>query len=591
MLLPVLLAAVAPVQVVSDPLASEFELVPDRLTIVLEDPSLDAEALLARVASPALTGATILRANRLGNVDIQLAPGADLDLAVDSLAGVAGVSAAERIYLGRYHGVPNDPLFGNQDHLRNLGQTGGTLDADVDAEHAWAISTGDPDIVIAVIDSGTETTHPDLAPNIWVNPGEIPGNGVDDDGNGFVDDVQGWSFENGIPNPAGGSHGTWVAGVVGAASNNGIGIAGLAGGDGAKRGCQMMCMGIGAFSPDPSLLDDAILYAIDNGARVITLSLSAPESASLNNAFKAAFDAGLFLDCAAGNGFFGSGPVSYPATHPNVVAVGGTTHDDVFWTGANSGPEVRVSAQAENVYTTAVGGGYEPISGTSFAAPQVGALAGLILSVNPDLTPLEVLFLMAGTADDVGAPGFDNQTGLGRINAWRALLAASNPDCDGNGEIDAFEIAMGMAVDTDGDDRIDSCQSLFPGKTEVSLASGGNVDFTLSPTEPGIDGDAYYLLGSLTGPTPAVSIGGLELPLVADAYTTLALTQAGIPPFVGFVGVIDPVSSSAAASLQLAPGTAPSLVGQVLYHAYLTQDLTTFEFSFVSNLATTELLP
>ena len=99
MLLPVLLAAVAPVQGVSDPLASEFELVPDRLTIVLEDPSLDAEALLARVASPALAGATILRANRLGNVDIQLAPGADLDLAVDSLAGVATAvvaCAAER---------------------------------------------------------------------------------------------------------------------------------------------------------------------------------------------------------------------------------------------------------------------------------------------------------------------------------------------------------------------------------------------------------------------------------------------------------------------------------------------------------------
>lgn len=586
MLLPILAVVATPFQVTADPLAEAFELVPNQLTFGLAGAAADAGAWLESFGHPALAGAEVLRSNRLGIVDLELAPGSDRDAALVALRGAEGVIFAESVWLGRYFGEPNDPLFSSQDHLRNLGQTGGAVDADVDAEHVWDITVGDPSVIIAVLDSGVDASHPDLAPNVWSNPGEIPGNGVDDDGNGFVDDAQGWNFQDGDSDVSGGSHGTWVAGVVGARTGNGVGVAGLAGGMGDQPGCSLMCLGVGAISPISSLIDDAIIYAADNGARVITISLGAPNSAAINSAIDYAVNQqGVFIDCATGNGFFGGGPVSYPATNPDVFAVGGTTNNDSYWTTANFGPETRVAAKAQNVFTTQANGGYEAVSGTSFSAPQVGALAGLILSVNPDLTVEEVGQIIGGTADDVMAPGFDFQTGLGRINAWAAVLAALDPDADGNGAIDAFEIAIGQAADGDGDDRIDAAQMLFPGLAEVSLGGGGTIDFTLDADLPG---GTWLMLGSLTAPYPGTMIDTVQLPLVGDAYTDLLLDDDG--SFASVVGLLDGAGDGVA-TLQLPAATAPALAGRVAYHAFLVFDPVTQGIVEASNPAALELLP
>ena len=124
--------------------------------------------------------------------------------------------------------MPNDPSFGSLYGLHNVGQSGGTVDADIDATEAWQISTGSQDVVVGVIDTGIDYTHPDLVDNIWVNPGEIPGNGVDDDGNGFVDDVHGYDFVNNDGDPFDDEgHGTHVAGTIGATGNNGVGVVGV----------------------------------------------------------------------------------------------------------------------------------------------------------------------------------------------------------------------------------------------------------------------------------------------------------------------------------------------------------------------------
>jgi subtilisin family serine protease len=590
MLLPTLATLLFPVQEAAPLPSGATRLVPDQLTVILEAPAADPAAWLAEVGLPTLEGARVLRANHLGIVDLQLAPGAPAEAALAQLAGRDDVRTVERVHEGRYFDVPDDPQFASQDYLRNVGQTGGVVDADVDAERAWDVTTGNPQVVIASIDSGIDDTHPDLAPNLWLNTDEVPGNGLDDDGNGFVDDVRGWNFQLGDGTLAGGLHGTWVAGTISARRNNGFGIAGLAGGDGAQPGCRLMSLGVGAQAPSVALVDDAIVYAADNGARVITMSLGLPTSAAVELAVEYAVnEKGCFVDCASGNGFFGGGPVSFPATIPDVVAVGGTTANDTWWPTANFGPEIRVAAMAQNVLTTRVGGGTEVVSGTSFAAPQVAALAGLVWSVNPDLTAQEVLFLIGGTADDVEAPGFDVRTGLGRINAWRAVLAAADPDCDGNGQIDAFEIAMGMAVDVDGDDVLDSCQSLFPGLAERSLSAGGDLPLDLR-AGAALAGQAYFLFGSATSTVPTIPLGDVELPLSFDDYTLLTAVESGSAPFLGFNGVLD-AQGEASATLAIAAGTEPTLAGAVLYHAFVTVDLATAGVTSASNPAALELLP
>jgi len=385
----------------------------------------DGARLAALADEPALAGLQVLRSNRLGIHDLLLPAGRDPLLVARALAARTDVEFVEPAVLGAYVGVPDDPSFGTQWNLENVGQAGGIAGADVHAVQAWDIQDGAPSVVIAVLDSGTEWTHPDLAANIWSNPGDLP-DGLDNDGNGFADDVHGWDFDGGDNNPAGlFFHGTFVAGCVAASSNNTLGVAGLAGGASDGTGCRLMICNVGSLAPNSSVLDDALIYAADNGARIITMSLAVPSSAAINAAVDEAVDvAGAFIDCASGNNGFG---VSYPATLPKIMAVASSNRFDAKSAFSNAGPEVEVAAPGEAILSTNIGGGYTTSDGTSFAAPHVAALAGLLLSQDAGLTASEVRTIIRDTADDIGPAGFDTGTGFGRINAHAALLATGNP--------------------------------------------------------------------------------------------------------------------------------------------------------------------
>ena len=379
----------------------------------------------------------VIRENRLGVVDLKVPSGISPIEFVIRLQETGMFDFAEVNTVGEYIIIPNDPQFNDQWGLNNEGQTGGTVDADIDAPDAWDFTTGDPDVVVAVLDSGVDIDHEDLGCNIFVNPGEdLDGdgivwdpndfNGIDDDGNGFVDDIVGWDFGNGNSDPRGiFFHGTHVAGIVGACGNNAKGVIGVAGGYESNPGSKIMTLGVGDISPNGSVLDDAILYATDMGAKVITLSLSVAPSNAIDLAINDAYEKGVFIDNAAGNTF--CGPVSYPATHPSVMAVGATDHNDMRAQFSACGPELEVVAPGVNILSTQIGDTYGTSDGTSFASPHVAGLAALLFSLNPNVTNVEVRQCIAQTAEDqVGnpvedIPGEDNFYGFGRINAQQAL--------------------------------------------------------------------------------------------------------------------------------------------------------------------------
>lgn len=399
----------------------EWTLKPDVITVRLKDPRLEIGSFLTATEDPALAATQVIRSNRLRIHDLRIPAGSDPLALVARLRAHPAVDFAEPTYIGRYNGAPNDPQYADQYALENTGQTGGSVDADIDAETAWSIEAGSANVIVAVLDSGCDMDHEDLAGVYWRNVADPP-NGIDDDLNGYVDDTFGWDFANDNNDPdAVISHGTHVAGIVGARRDNGKGIAGIAGGN--NGGCTIMALGVGDFGPDGSILDDAILYAVDNGATVITMSLSVGQSAAIDAALQFAYEQhDVFIDCAAGNN---DPDVSYPALNPFVMAVASTDDNDNVSSFSNPGPEVEIAAPGSSILSTRLNNDYGTSSGTSFAAPYVAGLAGLIRSHAPCLTNDEVRQLIIDTADDVEAPGYDVDTGWGRINAGSALIAIS----------------------------------------------------------------------------------------------------------------------------------------------------------------------
>jgi len=340
---------------------------------------------------------------------------------------------------------PNDPYFSWQWGLHNTGVWDGKVDADIDAPEAWDIEKGSPDVVIAVVDTGVDWDHPDLANNIWVNPGEdinhngiVDGedfNGVDDDHNGYIDDVRGWDFvtaESGDVYPGEDfappdnnpmdflGHGTHCSGIIGAVTNNNIGIAGVC------WNCKIMAVRAGYKDPagqgslQISDIAAAITYASWMGADIINMSFGGSSSSdTMKHAIDGAYALGLTLIAAAGNS--GCRCINYPAGYDTVIAVSAFNHHDTKAYFSNYGYWIDVAAPGEDITSTVFDNTYAIYSGTSMAAPHVCGVAGLILSKNPDFTHEEVRQALRVSADDVASAGLDEQSGYGRINAFKAL--------------------------------------------------------------------------------------------------------------------------------------------------------------------------
>jgi subtilisin family serine protease len=334
--------------------------------------------------------------------------------------------------------VPNDPDFATQ---WGLNQTNGV---DINAPEAWSLSTGSNNIVIAQVDTGMDYTHPDLAANTWTNPGEVPGNGIDDDGNGYIDDVHGWDFANGDPDPMDDNgHGTATAGVMAAAGNNSVGMSGVNWHVSimplkfiAANGAGMTSNAVAAINYANMMKSRGVNVRVVNNSTVnggYTVSMQiAIDSLNSNN---------ILIVAAAGNG--GSDYIgddndsipSFPSGMPqdNVIAVAATDGNDALASFSNFGAtSVDLAAPGVNILSTAMGGGYGDVSGTSFATPFVSGAVALAYAYAPGATASQVKAAILGGADRVTLLAGKCVSG-GRLDIYNMLNFLSAPAPAGSG--------------------------------------------------------------------------------------------------------------------------------------------------------------
>ena len=319
--------------------------------------------------------------------------------------------------------VPNDPLFPNQWHLLNIGQSGGRQGADTKAVEAWKNRTDASNVVVAVIDGGVDVDHPDLDDNLWINKKEKPNNGIDDDKNGYIDDVHGWNFVKKTPDAHKDMHGTHVAGIIGAEGDNKIGVSGIA------WDTQLMTLDVfdkGKTYSDDNLIE-AVDYAIDNGADIINMSLGYTiPHASLDlykrarpemyqrylDVFSRAIKNGVTIVAAAGNDDAEDAsnlslPSAFSSEIDGFISVAAVDHGQFITDYSNYGGEITIAAPGGStdskksmVFSTLPLADqlYGGMPGTSMAAPVVSGAVALVLAENKKLTPSGIEALLKHAA-------------------------------------------------------------------------------------------------------------------------------------------------------------------------------------------------
>ena len=373
---------------------------------------------------------------------------------------------------------PNDPNYGEQWNLSLINMP-----------EAWRIEQGNLEVTVAVVDGGIDTRHPEFRSQLWQNVDEIPGNGVDDDANGYVDDIKGWDFSDAPTLPGSGDwtvrdnepedeigHGTHVSGIIAAAANNGIGIAGIA------WGCRLMPLRAGfKYGGGGYLQNDdvaaAIVYAADNGAQVINMSWGDTVNAFIIEDAIAYADArGCILIAAAGNdGAVGS---LYPAGLGTVISVAALETERQLSGISNFGATIDIAAPGDEILSTDLNGGFQHLSGTSMAAAHVSGVAALVVSAHPNYTNTEVRDVLIVTAGQLFVSPL---VGAGSLDAYAALTAPM--------ELTAKIDTVRMPTQTAESERL--------GKIEI-FGSAGGVGFSAYSLEYGIGEvpDLWFPLGT-----------------------------------------------------------------------------------------------
>jgi subtilisin family serine protease/trehalose utilization protein len=382
--------------------------------------------------------------------------------------------------------VPNDPRFPELYGMRNLGQTGGTPGADIRATLAWDLFTGDPNLKIGVIDTGIDYNHPDLAANMWTNPGEIAGNHIDDDHNGYVDDVHGYDVVNNDGDPMDDfGHGTHCSGTIAGVGDNGVGVVGV--------NWHLKLVGIkfldasGSGSTAGAIA--AVQYAIVAGVRLTSNSWGGgPFSAALLDAINAAGAAGqLFIAAAGNNGWDTDVTPVYPADYdsPYIVSVGASDHNDHLAFFSNRGVNsVDLAAPGVDILSTVPGGGYETHSGTSMACPHASGVFALAAGRFPFASNLQLKDLVLSSCDSIPAlAGLVH--GARRLNAYQAILLPDSlpPAPVVDLSVESFgSTAIDLTWTASGDDDTSGTAAAYDLRYSTSPIDTGN--FALATPAP-----------------------------------------------------------------------------------------------------------
>ena len=405
---------------------------------------------------------------------VEISAGADVYTAAEQLMEDPAVEWAEPVYIRHLSYQPDDPQIAAQWHLSHI-----------QCPQAWDLCQGDESVLIGIVDTGIELDHPDLQDNIWKNPDEIPGNGIDDDGNGYTDDVYGWDFGNEDNDPSPGQasplppdrfHGTLVAGSAGAVTDNGTGVAAPA------FNVRLLAVKVTEdddYDQNVRFAYQGIAYAADMGADIINCSFGGPGvSQAERTVIEYAVNRGAVIIAASGNSnLYGS---DFPAGYRQVLSVGSTNQSDHRSYFSNYGPDVDVSAPGQSILSTDGYQDYDAVQGTSFSSPVAAGVTALVMAYHPDWTgdqAREQVRVSAVPIDDLN-PGFEDYLGWGRIDAYRALTVSS-PSI----RIVDVEVRESAQANQDG--------ILAPGETAEAivqfrnyLASAGPVTVTFSTTHP-----------------------------------------------------------------------------------------------------------
>jgi len=471
---------------------------------------------------------------------VTLRPGTDVSQAISYYSQLPDVASATLDSLIVSSAIPNDPSYNSLWAMPKIS-----------APAAWDIATGSSSMIVAVIDTGVDYTHPDLSANIWTNPGEIPDNGIDDDGNGYIDDVYGWDFANNDNNPMDDNgHGTHVAGTIGAVGDNGVGVAGVNWSVKIMSLKFMTANGTGYTSDAVAALN----YAVNMGAKISNNSWGGGGGSVLSTAISRARDYGHIFVAAAGNSGVNIDsspyyPASYSTTYNNVVTVAASTSSDQLASFSNYGVNtVTLAAPGVSILSTIPGNQYAYYSGTSMAAPHVAGALALFWSQHPNWSYTDVINKLKASVDTVSSLANVSQTG-GRLNLAKYLASSgiqiTNSAFSGstNNTLDRVRLTFNRPIDPSSFTSTDIVSFTGPNGATINtsytitaVAGSNNTQFDVSfspQTAPGSysmvigpdirdtfgyqmnqDGDAtngesiqdrYTAVGMITGSGPIVT--------------------------------------------------------------------------------------
>ena len=416
---------------------------------------------------------------------------------------------AEPRYLRNIRAIPNDTLFSRQDYLQFI-----------NVLPAWdQIKAEQGDVIIAIVDGGTDITHVDLEPVLWQNPDEIAGNGIDDDGNGFVDDIVGWNFplDNNDPSglltqPGNSEHGTHVAGIAAATTNNTTGVAGL------SWNARLMAVNAASTARDNTIAYgyEGILYAAVNGAKIISCSWGSlgGRSEFEQEVITTATDLGAVVVAASGND--NSEAFHYPSSYENVFSVAAVKNDGSKASYSNFGYTIDIAAPGNSIYNTIPNDEYGYISGTSMATPVISGALALIATQRPEWSGIKVAEQLRVTAKNIDNqnPSYNFKLGKGMLDVNRAITES----------LPSLRISSIKLEDNDGSGIIDPGELI---QVSISLtnhlASTSNISLTLSSPSPYVTITQANAQVTAINETETIAV---QTPFI---FTTSDTTASGTP--------------------------------------------------------------